>query len=256
MRGRSFAKASTSPATYSAIGSSKTPRALVTTVGEAASSGQSSRSTPALAVCTQRGRGPSPGQAARTASEVKSQTSRTSASGSCPASVLPSAYLMTARPVSRPRRGDGSVSSTRITGVLIRNDHARTGAHARQQDPSACGRNRWSNRLRATARGHKGNNCPRQGERWRECRHDFRTHGKDGHDDRRTSLPGPCRGGRLPADRGHARQRHQGAALPHRHRRGRPQAGEPPRGGHTRPPERRCRGAAAGRGRIPGLLYT
>ena len=67
-RGRSLAMARTSAATYSAIGWSKTPRALVTTVSEAASSGHIRWSTPALAVCTQRGRGPSPGQAARTAS--------------------------------------------------------------------------------------------------------------------------------------------------------------------------------------------
>ena len=64
VRGRSFAMASTSAPTYSAIGWSKTPRAFVTTVSEAASSGHISWSTPALAVCTQRGRGPSPGQAA------------------------------------------------------------------------------------------------------------------------------------------------------------------------------------------------
>jgi hypothetical protein len=74
--------ASTRPATYSAIGSSKTPRALVTTVSEAISSGHISRSTPALGVWTQRGRGPSPGQARRTASEVKSHTSKASACGS------------------------------------------------------------------------------------------------------------------------------------------------------------------------------
>src|SRR5690606_5201925 len=161
VRGRSFASASTSAATYSAIGPSKTPRALVTTVGEPASSGPRRWSTPALAVCTQRGRGPSPGQAARTACEVKSHTSSTSACGSRSASVEASACSIRARPVSRPSRGGGSASSTsavgtagvagteEVRGVVIaavsapwpkvsdaRIDHARTRTYRRQHGRS------------------------------------------------------------------------------------------------------------------------
>lgn len=116
MRGRSFAMARTSAATYSAIGWSKTPRAFVTTVSESASSGHIRWSTPALAVCTQRGRGPSPGHARSSAREAKSQIRRASAVGSSAASVLSSAYSTRTRPVSRPSRGGGSEPSTSSVG--------------------------------------------------------------------------------------------------------------------------------------------
>ena len=80
--GRSFAIASTSPRTYSATGASNTPRELVRTTSESSRPGNSSRSTPALAVCTQRRALVSvPGHASRTASDRKSQTSSTSVPG-------------------------------------------------------------------------------------------------------------------------------------------------------------------------------
>ena len=76
-----MANARIEPSTYSAIGTSKTPRELVSTTSEFSSSGKATRSTPALAVCTQHSLSAA-GQAGRTASEVKSQTSRTSDPGS------------------------------------------------------------------------------------------------------------------------------------------------------------------------------
>ncbi|CAM5653503.1 hypothetical protein SCANM63S_04367 [Streptomyces canarius] len=118
VRGRSLAAASTRAATYSAIGCSKIPRAFVTTVSDAASSGHIRWSTPALAVCTQRGRGPSPGHARRTACEVKSHTSSTSAPGSRSARCAASVRTIRARPVRRPSRGGGSASRTTTVGTV------------------------------------------------------------------------------------------------------------------------------------------
>ncbi len=115
VRGRSLATASTRAATYSAIGWSKIPRALVTTVSEAASSGHIRWSTPALAVCTQRGRGPPPGPPdAPRPGEV--HTSSTSAAGSRSARCAASVCTIRARPVRRPSRGGGSASRTRTVG--------------------------------------------------------------------------------------------------------------------------------------------
>ena len=110
----SVLNASSMPITHSAIGSSKTPRAFVTTTSLSTSSGKSRPSTPADAVWIQRTR-PRLGHAA--ASSVRSPSQKYTASASAPAaaSSMPAAYRSRTSPSAASMPGGGSAASPSTT---------------------------------------------------------------------------------------------------------------------------------------------